>query len=586
MKDAYSFDVDRDALMRSLPARCTTRTRASSRGSDSSSARSRPTPARSAASRRTSSRCSPTPARTRSRTATASRLRGERRAGRGARARDRRAPAPAEPMAKVPTPGQSTCEDVARAARPAARAHASSACWSMRRTTRADAARARRSHGQRSQDRQAAGPRTAGAGRPKPRSSRRPAASPATSARSAFRADMPLIVDRSVAVMSDFVCGANERGLPPARRQFRPRLPRAGPSSPTSATSSPATRRPTARARSTIVRGIEVGHVFALGDVYSTGDGRNLSRRRAVSRRSIEMGCYGIGVTRVVAAAIEQNHDERGIVWPRADGAVRRGDRAVGYDRNEAVRAAADRLHDELEAAGVEVLLDDRGERPGVMFADLELIGIPHRVTIGDRGLKEGNVEYQARRDAAATTVPVADIAAVHRRQRLRRHEAVSGMTTTRGIARGLRAGSRRCCARRAAAGARRRAGRRAARAVGRVAACSARSPTTPCPRDYAERPSVRRGSPRCRSASRTRIPDDARARRVPRHRPLRSDARRARSAARARRDPPRERLQQVRGLDRRRARLHAGDAVLDQAHRRRRSRTSSTCAPTCATAA
>ena len=124
------------------------------------------------------------------------------------------------------------------------------------------------------------------------------------------------------------------------------------------------------------------------------------------------MGCYGIGCTRVVAAAIEQNHDEKGIIWPLPLAPFAVAIAPIGYDRNEGVKALADSLHDELAAAGVEVLLDDRGERPGVMFADLELIGIPHRITIGDRGLKEGKVEYQARRDTAATTVAVAEIAA------------------------------------------------------------------------------------------------------------------------------------------------------------------------------
>jgi prolyl-tRNA synthetase len=121
------------------------------------------------------------------------------------------------------------------------------------------------------------------------------------------------------------------------------------------------------------------------------------------------MGCYGIGVTRVVAAAIEQNHDERGIVWPAAMAPFAVALAPIGYDRSEIVKEAADELHEALEAAGVEVLLDDRGERPGVMFADLELIGIPHRITIGERGLKDGVVEYQGRRDAGATRVPVAD---------------------------------------------------------------------------------------------------------------------------------------------------------------------------------
>jgi prolyl-tRNA synthetase len=122
------------------------------------------------------------------------------------------------------------------------------------------------------------------------------------------------------------------------------------------------------------------------------------------------MGCYGIGVTRVVAAAIEQHHDERGIAWPAAMAPFAVAIAPIGYERSDTVRSEADRLHAEFAAAGVEVLLDDRGERPGVMFADLELIGIPHRVTIGERGLKEGIVEYQARRDAAAMKVAAADI--------------------------------------------------------------------------------------------------------------------------------------------------------------------------------
>jgi prolyl-tRNA synthetase len=110
----------------------------------------------------------------------------------------------------------------------------------------------------------------------------------------------------------------------------------------------------------------------------------------------------------VVAAAIEQNNDAKGIIWPDALAPFTVAIAPIGYDRNEGVRRAADRLHDDLGAAGVEVLLDDRSERPGVMFADLELIGIPHRVTIGERALKEGNVEYQGRRDASATPVPLA----------------------------------------------------------------------------------------------------------------------------------------------------------------------------------
>jgi prolyl-tRNA synthetase len=138
-----------------------------------------------------------------------------------------------------------------------------------------------------------------------------------------------------------------------------------------------------------------------MGAHYLDADGRS---------QVMQMGCYGIGVTRVVAAAIEQNHDERGIVWPSAMAPFAVAIAPIGYDRSDTVRDCADRLHQQLVDAGIEVLLDDRGERPGVMFADLELIGIPHRVTIGERGLKEGIVEYQARRDAAATKVAAADI--------------------------------------------------------------------------------------------------------------------------------------------------------------------------------
>ena len=232
--------------------------------------------------------------------------------------------------------------------------------------------------------------------------------------------DMPLVVDRAVAVMGDFICGANEpdfhlRGVNFGRDCREPdvvadlrNVVKGDPS-------------PDGHGTLDIVRGIEVGHVFALGSLYSQALGATYLAADGQSK-VLEMGCYGIGVTRVVAAAIEQNHDGRGIVWPEPLAPFAVAIAPVGYDRNEGVRALADQLHNELEAAGVEVLLDDRGERPGVMFADLELIGIPHRITIGDRGLKEGKVEYQARRDTAATAVPVADIAAFVR-DRLQRKE-------------------------------------------------------------------------------------------------------------------------------------------------------------------
>jgi prolyl-tRNA synthetase len=224
---------------------------------------------------------------------------------------------------------------------------------------------------------------------------------------------MPLIVDRTVAVMSDFVCGANEadyhlRGVNFGRDCREPdrvadiRNVVAGDPS------------PDGKGDLQLARGIEVGHVFALGTVYSEALGATFLDA-AGQPQPMQMGCYGIGITRVVAAAIEQNCDDKGMIWPEPLAPFTVAIAAIGYDRSESVRAAADRLHDELQASGIEVLLDDRGERPGVMFADLELIGIPHRVTIGDRGLKDGKVEYQGRRDAQSTTLPLADAAALLR---------------------------------------------------------------------------------------------------------------------------------------------------------------------------
>ena len=221
-------------------------------------------------------------------------------------------------------------------------------------------------------------------------------------------AEMPLIVDREVGVMADFVCGANEagyhlRGVNFGRDCREPdrvadiRNVVAGDPS------------PDGHGRLDIVRGIEVGHVFALGDVYSTAMGATYLDGAGQSH-VIQMGCYGIGVTRVVAAAIEQNHDERGIVWPEAMAPFAVAIAPIGYERSTAVRDQADRLHEALAEAGIEVLLDDRGERPGVMFADLELVGIPHRVTIGERGLKDGIVEYQGRRDTSSTRIGTGDI--------------------------------------------------------------------------------------------------------------------------------------------------------------------------------
>lgn len=217
-----------------------------------------------------------------------------------------------------------------------------------------------------------------------------------------------IIADREVAVLADWICGANQadahlsgvnwgRDLPEPDLVADIRNVVAGDLS------------PDGQGELAIERGIEVGHVFYLGTKYSRAMNATFLAEDGKPKH-FEMGCYGIGVTRLPAAAIEQNHDERGIIWPDAIAPFTVVICPIGMDRSEAVKAAAERLHDELAALGVDVLLDDRNERPGAMFADWELIGVPHRVTIGDKGLKEGLVEYQHRRDTAATKVPLAEV--------------------------------------------------------------------------------------------------------------------------------------------------------------------------------
>jgi prolyl-tRNA synthetase len=161
-----------------------------------------------------------------------------------------------------------------------------------------------------------------------------------------------------------------------------------------------------------ICRGIEVGHIFQLRTKYSEALKATYLDENGKAQ-VMEMGCYGIGVSRIVAAAIEQNFDERGISIPVGMAPFQVAIAPIGIKKSEAVRNAAERLYAELTAAGIEVLMDDRDERPGVMFADLELIGIPHRIVIGDRGLKEGNVEYQGRKDAQAQSVALQDVSKV-----------------------------------------------------------------------------------------------------------------------------------------------------------------------------
>jgi len=158
-----------------------------------------------------------------------------------------------------------------------------------------------------------------------------------------------------------------------------------------------------------IERGIEIGHIFYLGTKYSRAMEATFLDVNG-KPQYMEMGCYGIGITRLPAAAIEQNHDERGIIWPDALAPFTVVLCPISADRFPQVKEAADVLYADLMTAGIDVILDDRGERPGAMFADWELIGVPHRVTLGDRGIKEGMVEYQHRRDSAAQSIALAYI--------------------------------------------------------------------------------------------------------------------------------------------------------------------------------
>lgn len=216
-----------------------------------------------------------------------------------------------------------------------------------------------------------------------------------------------IVADRTVAMMSDFVCGANEadfhftganwgRDLPEPMVADLRNVVAGDPS-------------PDGKGVLAIQRGIEVGHVFQLGTSYSESMKATFLDETG-KPQLLQMGCYGIGITRILGAAIEQNFDEKGIVWPLSIAPFEVALCPMGMDKSEAVKQQAEKLYAELLASGVDVILDDRGERPGAMFADWELIGVPHRVVIGDRGLKDGNLEYQGRRDKEASVVPAAEM--------------------------------------------------------------------------------------------------------------------------------------------------------------------------------
>jgi prolyl-tRNA synthetase len=219
--------------------------------------------------------------------------------------------------------------------------------------------------------------------------------------------DIPLIIDRSAAHLADFTCGANregfhltgvnwERDCPLSRVEDLRQVGEGDPS-------------PDGQGSLQIKRGIEVGHIFQLGTKYSEAMGAKVLNENG-KNITMTMGCYGIGVSRIVAAAIEQNHDDRGIIWPPSMAPFQLAIIPLNMNKSAAVAECAEALYEALQAAGVELLMDDRNERPGVKFADMELIGIPHRIVIGDRALAEGNIEYKGRQDADSELVARDDI--------------------------------------------------------------------------------------------------------------------------------------------------------------------------------
>jgi len=215
-------------------------------------------------------------------------------------------------------------------------------------------------------------------------------------------AAVKIAADRTVAAMSDFVCGANAEGFHYTGVNWGRDLSEPVVADLRNVVAGDAS--PDGKGALEVQRGIEVGHVFQLGTRYSE-DMKASYLDEHGKPQLMQMGCYGIGITRILGAAIEQNFDGKGIIWPTSIAPFEVVLCPMGYDRSDTVREATDSLYAELIAAGIDVILDDRGERPGAMFADWELIGVPHRVVIGERSLKEGMLEYQGRRDEAATPV-------------------------------------------------------------------------------------------------------------------------------------------------------------------------------------
>jgi prolyl-tRNA synthetase len=214
-----------------------------------------------------------------------------------------------------------------------------------------------------------------------------------------------VVADRTVAAMADFVCGANEEGFHLSGVNWGRDLPEPEVADLRNVVEGDPS--PDGKGRLKIQRGIEVGHIFQLRTKYSKAlKATYLDEKQ--QPQPMEMGCYGIGITRIAAAAIEQNHDERGIVFPRPIAPFEACLVPIGFHKSAPVREAAEKLYAELQAAGIDVLLEDRDERPGVLFADMDLLGIPHRLVLSDRGLAAGTIEYKGRTQAAAENAPLA----------------------------------------------------------------------------------------------------------------------------------------------------------------------------------
>jgi prolyl-tRNA synthetase len=223
-----------------------------------------------------------------------------------------------------------------------------------------------------------------------------------------------LYVDHSALALADFVSGANEKDMHFTGTNWDRDVQGMVPADIRNVVEGDPS--PSGHGRLKIARGIEVGHIFQLGQKYSEPM-KGVVLDESGKEVTLHMGCYGIGVTRIVAAAIEQNHDERGIIWPEPIAPFQVVLVPMGLQKSARVREVADRLYAELTAAGIEVLYDDRDARPGVKFADAELLGIPHRVVVGERGLEAGKLEYRNRRDTESQEFPLDDALAFIRSQ-------------------------------------------------------------------------------------------------------------------------------------------------------------------------